>query len=345
MNYDEIMRSITRGLTGNRDRDVKYLMEQSEAYKTHELAREILRGIGRLMYEVAPPAKRGGIGRAGSNTAFGIQAAIEEVEFQMYKKNYSRAFGILESIIRKLETDKGELKMFRDDSVSEYHHFRNPLEEILYKELAKPKRTLRRIPEDIGQLYFIYGNLLFELKRFDEASVALKKAIMINPINVDAIFELAEISKLCGSLEDYYATSKKCLSLSYTGKSLARCYRNIGFYFVELKEYDVATALFHVSMNYDRQTTMAQSELYYIQQLTGETAPVPSIDEVNKVFEKYNLQLGPSNLIVSIAATLGKDAEKRGHFGAARFFYSILYDLTFDDEVREWLVNLPNEDS
>jgi len=276
---------------------------------------------------------------------FGIQAAIEEVEFQMFRKNYSRAYEILESVLGKLENRSGELIMFRDDSAFEYHHFRNPLEEILYAELAKPKRALRRIPEDIGQLYFIYGNLLFEMKRFDEARVALKKAVTINPINVDAIFELAEISKMIGKLDDYCATSRKCLSLSYTGRSLGRCYRNIGFYYIEQKAYDVATALLHVSMNYDRQAAMAQSELYYIQQITGETAPVPSIEEVSRLFEDYSIQLGPSKLILSIAASLGKDAERQGRYGAARFFYTVLYDLTFNGEVRGWLENLPNEDS
>ena len=276
---------------------------------------------------------------------FGIQAAIEEVEFQMFRKNYGRAFGILETVIAGLENERGELVMFRDDPANEYHHFRNPLEEILYNELAKPKRAQRRIPEDIGQLYFIYGNLLFEMKRFDEARVALKKAVTINPINVDAIFELAEISKMIGKLDDFCATSKKCLSLSYTGRSLGRCYRNIGFYYIEQKEYDVATALFHVSMTYDRQAAMAQSELYYIQQVTGETAPAPTIEEANRLFADYGIQFGPSNLVLSIAASLGKDAERQRQYGAAKFFYSILYDLTFDAEVREWLENMPNDDS
>jgi len=274
---------------------------------------------------------------------FGIRAAIEEVEFQMFRKNYGRAFGILEDVLGRLEAEGGALARYRSDSASEYHYFRNPLEEVLYRELARPKRALMRIPEDIGQLYFIYGNLLFEMKRFDEARAALKKAVTINPMNVDAIFELAEISKMIGNLDDFCATSKKCLSLSYTGRSLGRCYRNIGFYYIEQKEYDIATALFHVSMTYDRQAAMAQSELYYIQQVTGETAPAPTMEEVSKLFADYGVQLGPSDLVLGIAGSLGKDAERQGRYGAARFFYSILYDLTHNAEVREWLERLPDD--
>ena len=58
MKYDEIMQTITSGLTGEPEKDVKYLYEQGQLYKTHELSREILRGIGRLMYEVMPPEQR-----------------------------------------------------------------------------------------------------------------------------------------------------------------------------------------------------------------------------------------------------------------------------------------------
>lgn len=42
MTYDEIMREITTGLTGDADKDRDYLKEQMEKYKEHELATEII---------------------------------------------------------------------------------------------------------------------------------------------------------------------------------------------------------------------------------------------------------------------------------------------------------------
>jgi hypothetical protein len=51
--------------------------------------------------------------------------------------------------------------MFSDDMMSEYRCFRNIFEEVLYKEMFKPVRVVRKMPENIGHIYFIYGCLLY----------------------------------------------------------------------------------------------------------------------------------------------------------------------------------------
>lgn len=341
MTYEEIMQKVTSGLTGKPEVDLKYLFEQMEEYKTHEMAQEILRGIGRMTYEIMPPDKREEMDRLFNNHNLGVESAIEEAEFQVHKKNFGRALEILESIVKKNEDDTGELVMFRDDKVSEYHYFRNIFEEILYKEIFKPERTPRQMSEDFGHLYFTYGTLLFELKRFDEASAALKKAIRINPINVGAMFELAEISKVKGDWENYLEQSKKCLPVAYSGSNLGRCYRNIGFYYIEKQKYDVATVLYYISMHFDRQSNMAQSELLYIQQMTNKPTPPPSDDDVQRIFKEYGIQPGTNEMVLGIAAALGRSAKEQGHYDAARFFLSILYDLTYDDDVKGWIEELP----
>ena len=52
MNYDEIMKSITQGLTGDFDTDRQYLMNQMGNYKDHDLGKEIVRACGRLLYSI-----------------------------------------------------------------------------------------------------------------------------------------------------------------------------------------------------------------------------------------------------------------------------------------------------
>jgi hypothetical protein len=42
MKYEEIMRNVSSGLTGNPKIDIKYLQNQMQEYKTHELALEFL---------------------------------------------------------------------------------------------------------------------------------------------------------------------------------------------------------------------------------------------------------------------------------------------------------------
>lgn len=344
MNYDEIMKKITSGLTGQTEHDVEYLYEQGEQYKTHKLSKEILRGIGRLIYEVLPPDKRNRVSNVINNDNLGVEAALDEAEFQINKKNYVRATEILESIINKMESDDGERLMYKEDSVSEYHCFRNPFEQALYCELFKPQKAVRRIPQAFDHVYYMYGTLLFEVQKYDEAKSALIKAVKLNPINTDALFELSEIYKLDRDWDDYIDSTKHCLKVAYTGEGLSRCYRNLGFYYIEMEDYDLAAALYYFSMRFGHKSTMAQSQLFYIQQKTGEQAPLPSLDSLEDIFAENDIQFGPDNIVVSLATSIGKQAEENRTYSIARYLYTILYDITLNDEIIEWLENLPQDE-
>ena len=343
MKYEEIMNDITKGLTGEPKKDMKYLMEQCEVYKTHELANEILRGIGRLIADMTPKEAIDEIERLINKEIDKMTKIIDQAELQIQKKNFKKALEILDPAIKEIEAEDGGLRMFRDDSVNEYHYFRNPLEEMLYKKTMKPERTMRKMPIDLGRPYYLCGFLYFELKQYDKARDSLNKAVKINPVNVTSIFELAEIDKMNRDWDHYLTLSKQCLSLSYTGPDIARAYRNLGFYYIEKQEYDVATALYHMSMFY-QESTMAQSELFIIQQLAGKVSSGPKTDDIEEIFKKNGIQYGPNDLIVNIAFGIAKTAEQEGYTGLARYYYSVLYELTFSDEVKEWLDALPDEE-
>ena len=58
MTYEQIIKKITKGLTGNTSKDIKYLQEQMEYYKDHSMSQEILRACGRIMYDLFPEDKK-----------------------------------------------------------------------------------------------------------------------------------------------------------------------------------------------------------------------------------------------------------------------------------------------
>ena len=332
MTFDKIMAKITSGLKGNPEEDIKYLMDQCEKYKTHKQAQEIIRAIGRMVYKLLPDDKKEEVKQILDNVNLGIENIIEEAEFQMYKNNFNKALEIMEPLIKSLDEKDG----YKDDTVSEYHCFDNIFEEIIYKEIFKPTKEVRHIPENYTEAYFKYGIILFELKKYDEAKKVLEKANKYNPISTDVLFELSEIYKMNKDWNEYLRINNDCLKYAYSSKSLARCYRNYGFYFVEICNYEIATALFCLSMNYEQSKT-AQSELLYITGKTGEPPKLPELEDVVELLKKHDIQLGPNELVVGMAFSLGKVAQKNGNDQMAKYFYGIAYDLTNSQEIKSIL--------
>jgi tetratricopeptide (TPR) repeat protein len=330
MTFDKIIAEITSGLTGNYEDDIQYLIDQSAKYKTHEYTEEITRAIGRIIYNILPYDNKKEAQQILGNMSVGIETTIEEAEFQMYKNNYNKALEIMEPLIASLET-KG---WYKDDSISEYRCFENILEEIMYKTIFQPTKDIRKISENYTNAYYKYGIILFELKKCNEARQMLEKANRYNPVSTDVLFELSETYKVNQEWDEYLKINNSCLQYAYSSKALARCYRNYGFYFIEQSNYKMAAVLFYVSMNYEEDSKAAQSELLYISNILGEAPKFPIIENVIESLEKYNIQIGPNKLILNLAYSIAKTAQKNNNNNMAKNFYKIFYDLTKDKDVK-----------
>jgi len=339
--YDEIIKEIRSGLTGDYKKDGQYLDELGKKYAKHEMGKEITREIGRMMCEILPPDKQRELAEFLKETNYGIDKAKNEATECYKKKDFKGALRAIEKKRKDIETKEGEVDLFLDDSVSEYHSFRNALEAILYETIRKPKKTLRRIPEDMGGFYLIYGVTLFELERFDESRIALKKAINSNPLLLEAVFELAEISKRQGEWEEYIRLTKGCFEFAYKGEYLSRIYRNLGFYFIEEKKYEVAVELFILSKYFEKDNPMANSELMYIEQETGKPISFFRHDDVETLFKKHGIQIGGNKVVLKTCIEVGRAAEEMEDYQTARMCYSFAYSMAPIDEIKSLLDKLP----
>ena len=119
MTYDEIMKEITSGLSGDSERDIQYLKDQMEKYKEHELATEIIRACGRIFYELIPDDKKEELSHVMDNDMSGIHAVLDEVRFNIFKKDYSKALELMKDLVEKTERNP----MYKNDSVTEYFNF------------------------------------------------------------------------------------------------------------------------------------------------------------------------------------------------------------------------------
>jgi tetratricopeptide (TPR) repeat protein len=336
MTFDEIMTEITLGLKNETKEDIKYLMDRMDEYKDHEYSKEIHRAIGRIIYEICPDDMKSEFEKILNNYNLGIEKTLEEADFQMYKRNFIKASQIMESLINNIE----ERNWYQDDEKSEYYCFNNILEEILYTEIFKPTKDIRQIPENYTDAYFKYGVILFELENYKKAKEVLEKANKYNPVNARILFELSEIYKMNKNWEEYIKINYKCLEYSYSSKDIARCYRNIGFYFIEQNDFEMAVNLFYLSLDFDQESKVAQSELLYISEITEKKIKQPKSEEVLKLLENKKIQIGANHLVISIAHYIAKEALKNRDVYMSKYFTEIVYDLTKDEDFKKTLEDL-----
>lgn len=337
--FDQIMWEITAGLSGDSQKDCEYLQEQMDKYKDHKYCIEITRACGRLLYETLPEEKKEKLEKLVNNDSKGFDAALEEVRFNQYKKNYDKALELIEAMVKKYE----DLAMYKDDEVSEYHCFNEPMEEMLYREDYKPQKDVRRAQVKYDALYLQYGSSLFDLQRLEDAEKALAKGMRWNPSSTGLAFEHAETFKARGLIDDFGRLTKDIFKIAYRPGALARCYRNMAYYFVEMKEYKAAVCCLLLSTGYEK-SEFATSELYYISQVTGEVYE-PSREELRECLESCGVPFGPRQEILEMAYSAGMYFYKQGDNDTAAYFLNIVSQFVDDEEINEILEKImPKEE-
>ncbi|MDR1978831.1 MAG: tetratricopeptide repeat protein, partial [Synergistaceae bacterium] len=267
--------------------------------------------------------------KAFFNDTLGSEMLLANIDSLIQSQNFDEALRILEITVKGIEEGTNQLfggKKYTDDSINEYHHFDNPLEVFLYLRLCQPAKQIKQIPENYARLYMRYGCVCMELKRYGEARTALQKALRWNPIKVSILFELAETYKIEKKLDKFREITVKCFHYAYTSQDLARCYRNLGYYYIERQDYDLAVALFNYSLFW-AESPMGRNELVYIAQMTGKAIVAPSAKESQRLFETHKIPLRPDLTILNIVTGLAAGAKKEHEIDAANFFHSILDNL------------------
>lgn len=324
--FDTIMREITGGLTGDEKYDIEYLMAQSEKYKESEYNIEIMRACYRMIYDLMPEDMKDEFSDALNKDMKGTDATLDEIQFLRYKKEYKKALKLMESLIQKCE----KADVFPDDSVSEYHTFKEPFEEILYHFIHNPEKEIRPSSIRYSEMYYQYGSLLIDLKRYDDAQKALEKGLKWNPVSTQIAFERTETFKLRGMMEEYYQATRDIFKIAFRPSDLARCYRNLGYYYVEKGELQVAVCCLVFSIPFSS-SDLVQSELFYIYSLDHKLIMNPDMQTIQINFKGYDIPLGPDEGVISLAYYFAKQSIEQGQKELAQYFISILISLLGED--------------
>lgn len=326
--YEEIIKEIKANLGENKDLNRQYLSSQIEVYKDHPYNKEIIKEISRLMWDCLSEDEKQEFIEI-SERENPIMDILNDIYFDVENRNYETP---LEKLNAFMETFP---EMFEDDRVSEYHYFTNPLEDLIFRKYIGPKKELRYIPDNqpLLDLYYVYGFLLLENQEYDKAEEYLKKAIRINPVSARIILELTEIYKVhTYTYNEYFIRTCDALKYSYYPQDIARCYRNLGNYYLQENQMRTALALYIYSMEFEA-SPLAYTEIKYIQSKNDNMEL--SLNECIEIIEGKNIQLGANPFVIETLNELIREYEKNKLYNQALYFMELQFDLTHDSKTLE----------
>ncbi|MBR4447094.1 tetratricopeptide repeat protein [Methanobrevibacter sp.] len=325
--YEEIITEIKSNLGSNKDLNRKYLSSQIEVYKDHPYNKEIIKEISRMMWDcLSEDEKQEFIEISEKENP--IMDILNDIYFDVENGNYETPLKKLDDF---METFPG---MFEDDKVSEYHYFTNPLEEMIFRKYIGLKKELRYIPDNqpLLDLYYVYGFLLLETQQYEKAEEYLRKAIKINPVSARIILELCEIYKVhTYTFNEFIIRTSDALKYAYLPQDIARCYRNLGHYYVEENQMKPALALYTYSMEYEA-SPLAYAEIKFIQSKGNIEL---TLNECIDIIKNKNIQIGPNPFILECLDELIDECERNNLPNQLLYFLELKFDATNDEKILE----------
>ena len=334
--YEEIINEIKSNLGENKDLNKKYLSSQMDVYKNHPNNKEILNEISSMMWDCLSEFEKEEYNQIIENKTQ-LMDILNEVAYEIENGKSKVALEKLDKFINKYQSP------FENDDDTEYHFFTNTLEELIFMRYIGSKNEIKYIPtnQPVLDLYYIYGFLLLEDKQFEKSEKYLKKAIKINPVSSRVILELSEIYKIhTYTYNKYYMFVSDALKYAYYPQDIARCYRQLGFYYIEENQMEIALALFIYSMEYEL-SPQAYSEINYIQSKNSELKL--NLDECINIIKNKNIQLGVNPFVLDTLYELADEYEKNRLYSQSLYYYEIIYDLTNDENILEKIKNITSK--
>ena len=326
MSFQDTINEIFKGLSGDSEADLKYLREQMDKHKDDENATEIIRALGRKIFELLPDEAKTELNQIIGNEVDTINSTVEEARFQLSKHNPEKAEELLKSAIDSIPFE------FKDDEECGYFCFDNALEIAIFAISEKYEKTIRKATYDFAEIYYMYAYSLIENEKLAEAEDALKTALKWNPVSTAIMGELSEIYKLKKDYDNYLYWSKRIIQYASSSKILARGYRNIAYYYCDIGEYEKSAAIYYFSRAFE-ESKQVTSELFYISEQLGRLPEAPNPEQIKGLFEQEDIQYGASDFVIGAAYQISKSCIENNDRENALYYLYVVYDLTHDESI------------
>ena len=325
-NIQRIVEGILARMTGDLDEDRVLFDEVIGKYGKHPeidaITSRLAKGYARVFIERIKKENGGGQERKKGSRPFPpadtyltppspeTDAAQMKYELEHITRNYrKRKFNLVlamaYNLIEKIETYEGALR----EKKIETRYYNEPFEEILDAHFCDPRLEIQVTDRPIPRVYFLCGSALIERRQIDEAHEVLERGLVYNPVDFDLVSEYITTVQLTGNLEEFKRLSEEAFRIAFRARDIARCYRNLGFYYIEEKEYRTAVVCYALSNRYHAGSEAA-GELEYIASETGGDLKPPTDAEIVTEAETHGIPLVPNESVVTLAAIYARYHQK-----------------------------------
>ncbi len=325
--YSKILNEITARLSGAAPEPPR---NSAPVSRDGPEALAVKRELARTTLKTAPKSSVRAWRRAFRDATEKFDAQIEAAQ---KLSEFGRSDDALETLSNLAASVDG---LFDADAKTVYRRFRNPLEEAVCDRFFPTTKERRRPPINYPRLYFELGSALFKRRRTREAINAFNKGLAFNPVDVETLLKLSEAQNRDRDFRGRLRTTTDALRYSLKPRDLARCYRDLGEFYVDSERYEFASYLFFFSLTLD-EATETRRQLRILETRTRRPPKSPPFDKLRKAFEKEEIQLGPNEETVRALRELAENARDAGNFELAKEAFDALFRLTNDAVFRKEL--------
>lgn len=327
--------NIKERLTGDSAKDMEYLMACSEKYKNDEESETILAEIAAMMYELLDDEDKKNVNSRFEQLQQDSFAKYEEVKELVQKGDYLAAKEKMDILLTSVEGS------YEETDTTIFISFNHIMEFYMYNVYFKPEKQVVATDIPFNEYYRTLGVICSLMEAYDDAKTALFTALKWNPVDLDTYLAIGEIYKHTGELDEFLKITNDSYRYCCTRATMARFYRNVGYYYMSKYNPNLAVALFNYSNVYFL-TDNANEEIRFLETALEEKMPEMSVKELQEMLTKEDIKLGPDSDTIGIIYRVGQLMMEEERFSEARDCFSIVYDITMDEEAGTILDQLEN---
>ena len=219
MNIQEAIEKIKARFTGDAKKDIdtifNALNESKDAIYYEEFEEEMNKLLDDIVKKANKEDKRALLSYIKSKNRTSYDKKMDSIQKLVYQKKFQEALDSLSAIEKQMDEAIEKTRIASGLPTAVFRYYRNGFEKTLCNKWY-PERSVINLDINLPEILENKAQLLFVLKRYDEAYEAAKKVYEYNPISVVASITLASISLQRHNVYSFSSSMEKAKDFTYS---------------------------------------------------------------------------------------------------------------------------------